>query len=330
MPKFHENFLLSRLKLRQLRLLTAIADEGTVLKGSQALNIAQPAATKSIKELEDALGVRLFDRSSRGVTPTDFGRVMIKHAKLILTQLRHAGEELQSLEEGLSGRVHVGTLLAASTSLLPRALARLRERRPGIAVTVDEGTIDRLMPGLRTGDIDVVLGRLPEYREREGLQQQVLYLDTVSIMVREGHPLTQRSGLTLADLIDQAWVMPPPQTSLRRQVDHAFRHEGLEPPNDVIESVSILTNHALLMNTDMLATMPHQVGIGQAGLTALPVILEGANSRIGATTHAHGELSAAASYFMAIVQEIAAEIRAELGQDQDLADDPAATRRQTK
>lgn len=330
MPKFHDNFLLSRLKLRQLRLLTAIADEGTVLKGSQALNIAQPAATKSIKELEDALGVQLFDRSSRGVTPTDFGRVMIKHAKLILTQLRHAGEELQSLEEGLSGRVHVGTLLAASTSLLPRALARLRERRPGIAVTVDEGTIDRLMPGLRTGDIDVVLGRLPEYREREGLRQEVLYLDTVSIMVREGHPLTQRSGLKLADLIDQAWVMPPPQTSLRRQVDHAFRHEGLEPPNDVIESVSILTNHALLMNTDMLATMPHQVGMGQAGLTALPVVLEGANSRIGATTHAHGELSAAASYFMAIVHEIAAEIRAELGQDQDVADDLAVTRRQTK
>lgn len=330
MPKFHENFLLSRLKLRQLRLLTAIADEGTVLKGSQALNIAQPAATKSIKELEDALGVQLFDRSSRGVTPTDFGKVMIKHAKLILTQLRHAGEELQSLEEGLSGRVHVGTLLAASTSLLPRALARLRERRPGIAVTVDEGTIDRLMPGLRTGDIDVVLGRLPEYREREGLRQEVLYLDTVSIMVREGHPLTQRRDLTLADLVDQAWVMPPPQTSLRRQVDHAFRHEGLEPPQDVIESVSILTNHALLMNTDMLATMPHQVGIGQAGLTALPVILEGANSRIGATTHAHGELSAAARYFMAVVHEVAAEIRAELGQDQDVADGPGESRRQTK
>ena len=297
MPKFHENFLLSRLKLRQLRLLTAIADEGTVLKGSQALNIAQPAATKSIKELEDALGVQLFERSSRGVTPTDFGRVMIKHAKLILAQLRHAGEELQSLEEGLSGRVHVGTLLAASTSLLPRALARLRERRPGIAVTVAEGTIDRLMPGLRTGDIDVVLGRLPEYREREG------------------HPLTRRSSLTLADLVEQAWVMPPTQTSLRRQIDQAFRHEDLEPPLDVIESVSILTNHALLVSTDMLAAMPHQVGLSQAGLVALPVTLEGAGSRIGATTHAHVELSAAAAYFMGVVQEVAAEIRGELGQD---------------
>jgi len=314
MPKFHENFLLGRLKLRQLRLLTAIADEGTVLKGSQALNIAQPAATKSIKELEDALGVQLFDRSSRGVTPTDFGKVMIKHAKLILTQLRHAGEELQSLEEGLSGRVHVGTLLAASTSLLPRALARLREQRPGIAVTVTEGTIDRLMPALRTGDLDVVLGRLPEYREREGLKQDVLYLDTVAIMVRADHPLTKRASLTLADLVDQAWVMPPPQTSLRRQIDAAFRHEGLEPPHDVIESVSILTNHGLLMNTDMIAAMPHQVGAGQAGLTILPVVLEGAISRIGATTHAHVELSAAARYFMDIIHEIAGEIRDELDQ----------------
>ena len=330
MPKFHENFLLSRLKLRQLRLLPAIADEGTVLKGSQALNIAQPAATKSIKELEDALGVQLFERSSRGVTPTDFGTVMIKHAKLILAQLRHAGEELQSLEEGLSGRVHVGTLLAASTSLLPRALARLRERRPGIAVTVAEGTIDRLMPGLRTGDIDVVLGRLPEYREREGLKQDVLYLDTVSIMVREGHPLTERGSLTLADLVEQAWVMPPTQTSLRRQIDQAFRHENLEPPLDVIESVSILTNHALLVSTDMLAAMPHQVGLSQAGLVALPVTLEGAGSRIGATTHANVELSAAAAYFMSVVHEVAAEIRGELGQDQEALAEPRDTRRQTK
>ena len=330
MPKFHENFLLGRLKLRQLRLLTAIADEGTVLKGSQALNIAQPAATKSIKELEDALGVQLFERSSRGVTPTDFGAVMVKHAKLILAQLRHASEELQSLEEGLSGRVHVGTLLAASTSLLPRALARLRAQRPGIAVTVAEGTIDRLMPGLRTGDLDVVLGRLPEYREREGLRQEVLYLDTVAIMVRQGHPLTRRASLALADLVDQPWVMPPPQTSLRRQIDHAFRHEGLEPPHDVIESVSILTNHALLRSTDMLAAMPHQVGIGQAGLVALPVVLEGANSRIGATTHAHVALSAAAACFMDIIHEVAAEMRAELGQDQDMFAAPPARRRQTK
>ena len=313
MPKFHENFLLGRLKLRQLRLLTAVAEEGTVLKGAQVLNIAQPAATKSIKELEDALGVQLFERSSRGVTPTDFGHVMIRHAKLILTQLRHASEEMQSLDEGLSGRVYVGTLLAASPSLLPRALALLRARRPGVAVTVTEGTIDRLMPSLRTGDIDVVLGRLSEYREREGLDQELLYLDSIAIVVREGHPLTTRADLKLADLVELAWVMPLPQTSLRRQLDFAFRREELEPPVDVIESVSILTNHALLAETDMVAAMPHQVACVQAGLTILPVTIDAASSRIGATTRAKVAPSAAAAYFMTIVREVASDIRTELG-----------------
>lgn len=317
MPKFHENFLLSRLKLRQLRLLTAVAEEGTVLRGSQVLNIAQPAATKSIKELEDALGVQLFERSSRGVTPTDFGHVMIRHAKLILAQLRHASEEMQSLDEGLSGRVYVGTLLAASPSLLPRTLTLLRERRPGIAVTVTEGTIDRLMPSLRTGDIDVVLGRLPEHREREGLDQELLYLDSISIVARAAHPLVKRKEISLVELVDQAWIMPPPQTSLRRQLDFAFRSEGIEPPVDVIESVSILTNHSLLIATDMVAAMPTQVASVQAGLCILPIVVDAASSRIGATTRGSAALSAAADYFMSVVREVASDIRAELDASQD-------------
>lgn len=330
MPKFHENFLLGRLKLRQLRLLTAIADEGSVLKGAQVLNIAQPAATKTVKELEDALGVLLFDRTSRGVTPTEYGQVLIRHAKLILTQLRHAGEDLQSLAEGLSGRVHVGTLLAASSSLLPRALVRLHDQRPGIAVTVTEGTLDRLMPALRTGDLDVVLGRLPEFREREGLKQDILYLDSVAVMAREGHPLAAHASLTLADLADLDWVMPPPQTTLRRQIDQAFRQAGLEPPRAVLESVSVLTNRQLLTSTDMVGAMPYQVGSSLTGLTMLPITLEHTGSRIGATTHAHVELSAAARYFMGVVQEVAAEIRTELGQDQGDGATFADERRQKK
>lgn len=317
LTKFHANFLLSRLKLRQLRLLTAVADEGTVLKGAQALNIAQPAATKTIKELEEALGVQLFERSSRGMTPTDSGEVMIKHAKLILAQLRHASEELQSLGEGLSGRVYVGTLLAASPTLLPRAMTLLRQRRPGIAVTVTEGTIDRLMSGLRTGDIDIVLGRLPEYREREGLEQEVLYLDSISIVASKDHPLANKRNLELADLVDQAWIMPPPQTSLRRQLDYAFRREDIDPPAHVVESVSILANHSLLVNSDMIAAMPHQVALTQHGLTILPVKVEAASSRIGATTRTTTALSAAAHYFLNIVREVAAEIRAENGEAPD-------------
>jgi len=308
--RFHENFLLSRLKLRQLKLLVAVAQEGNILRGSQILNIAQPAATKSIKELEEALGVQLFERSSRGVTPTLYGDVIIKHAKLILTQLRHASEELQSIESGLSGRVFVGTLLAASPTLLPRSLALLRERRPGIAVTVIEGTIDKLMPSLRTGDLDVVLGRLPDFREREGLDQEVLYNEPIAIVAREGHPLAAKATIDLSELAEQAWILPPPETSLRRQLMYAFRRTGIEPPVDAIESVSILTNHSLLRESDMLAAMPYQVATAQPGLSILPVDLEVTASRIGATTRAGVPSSAAVSCFMEIVREVATSIRA--------------------
>jgi DNA-binding transcriptional LysR family regulator len=313
MQKFHENFLLTRLKLRQLKLITVVAEEGNILRGSQVLNIAQPAATKSIKELEEALGLKLFDRSSRGVTPTLYGKAMIKHAKLVLTQLRHASEELSSLEEGLNGRVHVGTLLAASPTLLPRALSILRERRPGIAVSVVEGTNDKLMPALRVGDLDIVLGRLPEYRDREGLKQEVLYHEPVSVVVRAGHPLTEVKKLSFSDLADYPWILPPLETSLRRQIDKAFRDESIEPPSDVIESVSILANQSLLRSTDMVAAMPSQVASVQQGLTTLPISFESESGKVGATMREESELSPAAEFFMEILREVAEEIRNEIG-----------------
>lgn len=312
MSRFHENFLLSRLKLRQLKLVVTVAQEGNILRGSQVLNIAQPAATKSIKELEEALGVQLFERSSRGVTPTLYGDVIIRHAKLVLTQLRHASEELQSIESGLSGRVFVGTLLAASPTLLPRSLALLRERRPGIAVTVMEGTIDKLMPALRTGDLDVVLGRLPDFREREGVEQEVLYHEPIAIVARQDHPLTAKADLGLADLAGQPWILPPPETSLRRQLMVAFRRAEVEPPVDVVESLSILTNHTLLLESDMIAAMPYQVASVQPGLAVLPISLDATASRIGATTRSSVAPSAALACFMEITREVAAAIRADM------------------
>jgi len=312
MNKFHENFLLSRLKLRQLKLITVVAEEGNILRGSQTLNIAQPAATKSIKELEQALGVRLFDRSSRGVTPTVYGDVMIRHAKLILTQLRHASEELDSLEEGLSGRINIGTLLAASPTLLPRSIAIMREQRPNIAVTVVDGTNDKLMPSLRTGDLDIVLGRLPDYREREGLTQELLYDEPVAIVVGQKNPLAKKKKISLGDLCDLPWIMPSVQTSLRRQIETAFRSEDLEPPADVVESVSILTNHSLLLDTDMVGAMPYQVASVQQGLTILPISLAAQAGRVGATTRSDVELSATARYFMTVVRGVAEDIQKEM------------------
>jgi DNA-binding transcriptional LysR family regulator len=154
----------SRLKLRQLRLLVAVGQYGSIQHAARELRISQPAATKLIKDLELDFEVRLFDRTNRGVIPTAHGDALIRHGKLILAQVSNAAQELDDLSEGSSGRVVIGTLLAAAPELLPRAIETLLDERPRVAIKVVEGTNDVLMPALFAGEIDMIIGRLPAYR----------------------------------------------------------------------------------------------------------------------------------------------------------------------
>lgn len=306
-----ENRLLARLKLRQLKLLITVGEQRNILRAATLLNVAQPAATKMIRDLEATLGMQLFERSSRGVTPTLYGEVIIRHAKLILAQVRHASEELLSLREGTTGKIAVGTLLAASPSLLPRSIVALKRERPGITVSVVEGTNDKLMPMLRVGDLDLVVGRLPEYREREGLVQEVLYDEPVSIVVRRGHPLTELATVRLADLGDQEWIMPPPETSLRRQLEQSFRRAKLELPSRAVESVSILANFTILKETDMVAALPYQVVDSQPELVRLPVDFDIGYGAIGVTLRQGTDRSPATNYFLAVLKRVAEESAAD-------------------
>ncbi|MDG1858525.1 MAG: LysR substrate-binding domain-containing protein [Emcibacteraceae bacterium] len=302
-----EYHLLYRLKFRQLRLLVAVDEQRNILKASEQLNIAQPAATKSIRELEDVLGVSLFIRSSRGVSPTLYGDVAIKHAKMILSQIKQISEEIISLAHGVTGHINVGTLLAASPILIPKSILKLKEERPNITVTVMEGTNDKLMPALRTGDLDVVIGRLPEYREREGLTQHPLYEEPISIVVRKGHPIEDKPNITIEDLSKLEWILPLPQTSLRRQIETEFRNAEIEPPVNAIESVSILTNYEILLESDMVAAMPYQVAKNNQKLTILPFTFSDASSTIGVTVKAQENLSPAVEYYIETLKEVAQE-----------------------
>lgn len=298
-----------RLKLRQLRLIVAIDEQASVLRAADALNISQPGATKLLKDAERDLGVPLFDRTNRGMVPTDYGRALVRHAKLILSQLSHAADELDDLAEGTGGRVTVGTLLAASATLLPTAIRRLREKRPRVSVAVIEGTNDRLMPALGVGDIDFVVGRLPEFRFRDEFVQEPLFHEEVCVVVRAGHPLARRRRLEIAALADGEWILPPPETTLRRQVEKAFHDAGVEAPRPVVQSVSLLTNRALLLTTDMIGVWPRQVvldDVRAGALAILPVALPAAAGPVGLSRRRSVILSPAAQ---ALVAELKAAAR---------------------
>ncbi|WP_406316071.1 LysR substrate-binding domain-containing protein [Streptosporangium sp. NBC_01639] len=275
------NLLSGRLKLRHLVLVTSIAEQGSVLRAAEHLHLAQPAVTRGLRELEDILGVELFVRGPRGVTPTLFGEAFIEHARAVQAELRRAGERIAGLVDGAAGIVTIGTLLAATNVLLPRSIAALKADRPGITVVVREGTFDSLVPQLVGGDIDLILGRLNPIDDRSGLRQVPLYNEPVLLVARSGHPAGR--ARVLSDLLDYPWILPLEQTSLRQELEQVFHHEGLSLPRDRTECTSILTIRALLVETDMIAALPALFVRNDDRIVELPVPLPSVRRSVGVT-----------------------------------------------
>src|ERR1700751_4735452 len=250
-----ERWITRKFRLRHLELIAELYDCRSILKASRRLSLTQPTVTKALQDVESTLGVRLFERSNRGLTPTPYGEIFARHAKIVLAQLRHAAEELDNLRAGYSGKVTVGTLLAAAASILPDAIALLKKERPGVAISVVVGTYDILMPSLLVGDLDMVLGRLPEEGRSRALVYEEFYAEPICVVTRRGHPLARKRRLTLPDLANEAWLLPPPETALRRQVERAFLDANVPVPRNLIESISILTSRVLLRKSDCIGVM---------------------------------------------------------------------------
>ena len=250
---------ITRLKLRQLRLLVTVGQYGSIQNAAREMQMSQPAATKLISDLEADFNVELFTRTNRGVIPTAYGEALIRQAKLILAQVSIAAQELDDLTEGRSGRVVIGTLLAAASSLLPEAIDILLSERPGVAVKVAEGTNDALMPALFSGEIDMIVGRLPAYRHRGKLVQEKLFDERIVAVTGRQHPLAGKKPVSFRQMMPFGWILPPRETTLRRQVDQYFVSQDQYVPPTVLESVSYLTNRALLRSRDLIGLMPEHV-----------------------------------------------------------------------
>ncbi|MFT9163446.1 MAG: LysR family transcriptional regulator [Komagataeibacter saccharivorans] len=296
--------LIARLGFRHLRMVMAIAGTGSLAAAARQLNMTQSAVTKALQETEMLFGTRLFARTSSGTTPTAQGQVLLAHARVMMDMFIQAAADVTS-PDPTGGRVMVGTLQSASAVLLPRAIALLRRERPGLTVSVIEGTNDVLVPAMLRGEIDLIAGRIPDTREHDHLADEILLHDVACIVTRPEHPLTRRGALHLADLAMADWILPPPGTVLRQQVDQAFHDEGVPPPRGAVESVSLLTNRGLLAADDYVAVMPWQSAQieTQAGrMVLLPILLRATISPIGITTGLNSSRTAAARYMIAALR----------------------------
>jgi DNA-binding transcriptional LysR family regulator len=299
---------LTRLKLRQLRLLVAVGTHGNIQNAARSLGISQPAATKMIQDLEIDFEVKLFDRTNRGVVPTVFGETLIRHGKLIFAQISNAAQDLDDLSEGNAGRVVVGTLLAASASLLPAAIERLLADRPNVAIKIIEGTNEVLMPALLSGEIDMVVGRLPSHRHRSKIRQEKLFEDHILAVTGPQHPLAGRADISFAQTKPFGWILPPLETTLRRQVDHFFTGQQAYVPPVSIESVSYLTNRSLLQSRNLIGLMPTEVvaqDIENGHLAQLDWAVPFGHGPIGVALRLNDDLSPAGRAFKTALHSVA-------------------------
>ena len=265
-------FLKARLKTRQLLLLIALDDYRNIHRAAEELHMTQPAASKQIKDLEEMLDVRLFERLPRGMEPTIYGETMIRHARMALTSLALAHDDLVALKAGLSGQVEVGVIMSPAMALLPRAIARIKEQAPLLRIGVHLEPSNVLLDKLQRGTLDFMIGRILEKEDSSGLVYEELTEEPACAVVRPGHALLEVKDLRLEDIADRPWILPPPGSILRHRFDMMFRRAGLQPPSNVVDTTALLLITTLLQQTDSLHVMPLEVAQYYASLNVMRVL----------------------------------------------------------
>jgi DNA-binding transcriptional LysR family regulator len=301
-----------RLKLRDLEVLMTVIETGSMGKAAGRLGISQPGISKSIVELEDALGVRLLDRSRRGVVPTAYGMAIQRHSLAIFNDLRQAVQHIDFLSDPTKGEIRVGTTDPLAVSLVLPVIDQLSRKHPAMFFHVVSGDSATLYRDVANRDVEVVICRMIGDLPDE-LTAEILFHDVLSVMTSADNPLTRRRKLTLADLADQPWTLYPPESFFGTLVAAAFRANGHEPPRLTVTSLSFNVQRELLATGRFLTVLPSFIlKMPHRGLRlkALPVSLTNSRMPVGIITLKDRSLTPPVQLFIERLREYARPLSA--------------------
>jgi len=301
-----------RIKLRDLHILLAIAERGSLIGAADDLSISPPVISKAIADLEAAVGARLFDRDRHGSVPTAFGRALINRSVNALDELRQGIKELEFLADPTTGEVLIGGLVAMMGGLLPRIVAELRLGHPRLTCNVTQVlTTPGLYDNLRNRNFDLIIGRLPAQPLDADLVSERLFDEPVSIVVGKDSPLARRRKLSISDLLDEPWVLPQPGTQVGSLVDEVFGASVGRPIAPVICS-SIEMYWGLLATGRFIAAMPRWLlsfAPQRNTVAELPIKAMTRIDPVGIVTLRNRTLSPAARLFIDKTREVIEPLR---------------------
>lgn len=249
--------LMSRLRLRQLRLLMALDECGSIHKAAEQVAISQPGATRALNEIESTLGAPLFLRSARGLEANDLGRCVVRYARLIQTDVAHLREEMIGIQQGFGGHLAVGGTMGAIAAIV-EAIVKVRAEQPSLSLQVIEDTSEGLLRLLDEGRIDVALCRSNFGRRPGDYHCHGHFPEPLWVVANPAHPLVKVEAPDFIALARQAWIVYP--VSMPRMLEQEFVAAGLSQPVQSIEISSTYAILAMLERDDgALALLPERI-----------------------------------------------------------------------
>jgi DNA-binding transcriptional LysR family regulator len=265
-----------RMKLHDLHVLMAVVQSGSMSKAAQILNTTQPAVSRSIADLEQAIGVRLLDRGRHGVEPTEYGRALLNGGNAMFDDLRQAVKNIEFIADPTVGELRIGAPDPLIVGLIPAVFERLHRRFPGISIQLTPILQNaQQYHDLRERKLDLLLGPIRS-PVQDDIDAEILFHDSIKIVAGPGSKWARRRKVDLAELADESWSLPTSNTVIGTLVADAFRARGLKfpPPGAAFGGASFFC--AYLPRGPFLGTVPASLlrfGANLPHLKVLPVTL---------------------------------------------------------
>lgn len=294
-----------RIRLRHLHTFVAVAQQGTLGRAAETLNLSQPALSKTLNELEQLTGTRLFERGRLGAQLTLVGEQFLTHAVKVLDALNTAGQALNRKEGLNSDIVRIGALPTAALGILPSVIGQFHQQQKDITLQVATMNNTMLLAGLKSGEIDIGIGRMSDPELMSGLNYELLFLESLKLVVRPGHPLLQET-VTLSRVMEWPVVVSPKGTLPRQNAETMLQSQGCKIPSGCIETLSASLSRQLTVDYDYVWFVPSGAvkdDLRRGLLAALPVPTQGAGEPIGILTRVDATLTAGTQTLLSAIRK---------------------------
>ena len=300
-----------RLSLHDLRVLMVVVQAGSMGKAAKLLATSQPAVSRSIGELEQALGVRLLDRSAQGIEPTSFGRALLKRSATVFDELLHGIKDIRFLADPTTGELTIGASIAIAEGFVASVVTRLSRSYPRLTFQVHATDTAAAYRALLDRRVDLALVHIIEPPAEDMMHIEPL-LDDPHVVVAGAHnALARRRRISLAQLAEEPWALPSPDQPYGAVVLEAFRAQGMRVPRTVVASTLPLRT-TLLTTGQFLSMVPRvvmQFPPKNRLLRTLPIDLPGTARPLAIVTLKNRTLNPLAHLFADYVREGAKQLR---------------------